>query len=110
VTEGLHTAYSGGSAIAGSLPADVASFDTAFARAVLRHLATHGPSTTTAIARVLETDANTVRRRLLQMEVAGIVAADTPPGQRSGRRVRYAVDTERVRALLTALGDYLLGE
>lgn len=97
-----------------SLPADVASaiesFDTAFARAVVRHLATHGPSTTTSIAQALETDANTVRRRLLQMEVAGIVAADTPPGQRSGRRVRYAVDTERVRALLTALGDYLLGE
>lgn len=96
-----------------SLTAEVESaieaFGTVFARSVLRHLAQQGPSTTAQIAKALNTDANTVRRRLLQLEDAGLVHASEQRGHRSGRRVTYDLDQARVRDLLTTLGNYLLG-
>jgi predicted ArsR family transcriptional regulator len=93
----------------GEVAAAIESFGTMFARGVVRHLALHGASTTGEIAEALGTDANTARRRLVQLEAAGLVVADTAAGERSGRRVRYDLDRDRVQTLVDALREYLLG-
>jgi len=40
---------------------------------------------------------------------AHTVGFDTAAGERSGRRVRYDLDRDRVQTLVDALREYLLG-
>lgn len=95
------------------LPSEVVvaleSFGTPFARCVVRHLAGHSPATSAEIAQALGSHPGTVWNRIKQLERAGIVVADTPPGERSGKQVRYSLVPDRVDALLERLREDLQG-
>ena len=95
------------------LPADVeAAIDalsTPFARAVVRTLAQHGSATSGQLATALQTSVQAVQRTLLLLEDSGLLRADFPAGERTGRRVAYSVDHDRLDFTLDALGAYLHG-
>lgn len=96
-----------------ALPADVAmaieSFGTIFSRSIVRYLVLHGPASSVEIAKEFNTDPNTVRRALQQLEKAEVVTADQPIGQRRGRRVLFQVRQDQVEHLVKSLHDFLLG-
>lgn len=74
---------------------------------VLRHLIVSPGSTATEI--VAETGATAVHPALLELERLGFVVGDIP-GNRNGRKVRYSVDRQAVRAALDSLTRWLLAE
>ena len=96
-----------------SLPRDVEmaieSVGTIFSRAIIRHLSMHGEAGSVELAEALGTDPNTVRRCLKQLEDAGMVTANVPVGQRRGRAVTFSADPKKLKSLVKALEEFLLG-
>lgn len=77
---------------------------------ILHELGT-GPKTTAALAETVRTSGVSVLRHLRDLEAAGLVEADVPPGERSGRRnVQWSVNGEALTAALDTHARYLRGE
>lgn len=88
----------------------VAQLGSILKASIIRYLRDHPNSTKGALADALQLGPSTIHPRLLELEQAGLVIADTPPGgSRKGVWVRYRIDDEAVTDLYLRLG-FAIGE
>ncbi|MGZ0069864.1 ArsR/SmtB family transcription factor [Microbacterium arborescens] len=75
---------------------------------LMRTLAAGEPMTIRDIEVSTKFPPPTIRKALAQLEALGYVVVSEPPGQRHGRSVTYALDSDQVRSDYDALGQYFL--
>lgn len=75
--------------------------------AILRYLATHGPALRVDIAEATGTATPTLAAHLTELEKAGVVSVDFPVEQRRGRSVRYSIEANALRHLLSVMQGYV---
>lgn len=73
-------------------------------------LSAAGSMSTAELMDELDTDRSYVIKHLNELEAQNLVVADTPPGQRRGRVLRWSVDPERRDALIAEFAAFLRGE
>lgn len=98
------------SAFPPEVAAAVRTFRLAVLHDVIRALSEEPDQTPHELAERLEISLNSARRALSQLEDDAVVLASHPVGARSGYRVTYRVDAERVRVLVRELEQHLLAE
>ena len=84
--------------------------------AILRYLHQNGPCTTGEILKGIVLDGNkkltrpSLQHHLEALEATGAVTADSPAGQRHGKRVKYKANIDAVEfGMLPAYVNYLRG-
>lgn len=72
-------------------------------------LSAAGSMSTAELMDELGIDRSYVIKHLNELESQGLVVADTPPGQRRGRMLRWSVDAARRDALLSEFAAFIRG-
>lgn len=77
---------------------------------VLRFLYQHGASPRVAIEKATDIQGPTLSLNLRQLEEAGVVASDLPPGEsRRGRVLTYSLNRDRLRQLSALWVSFVSG-
>lgn len=77
---------------------------------IVRYVVRHPGAWRSDLVSSIGLPAGSLSGHLHDLEHMGVLISDISKGERAGRSVRYYIDVDRVRQLMSAWGAYVLGD